>query len=73
MKEVESKVRVWGRSLGVIIPKEQATLEGIKPGQTVRLLIQKKSSPIKKTFGTFKFKRSTEEMLGEADKESWDE
>ena len=73
MKEVEAQVREWGRSLGVVIPKEAALEEHLKEGDTVKLLILKKSNPIKKTFGTFKFKKNTEEMLKEADTESWDE
>lgn len=73
MKEVEAQVREWGRSLGVVIPKEAALEESLKEGDTIKLLILKKSNPIKKTFATFKFKRSTEDMLKEADRETWDE
>ena len=73
MKEVEAQVREWGRSLGVVIPKEAALEEHIKDGDTVKFLILKKSNPIKKTFGTFKFKKTTEDMLREADREAWDE
>ena len=73
MKEVEAQIREWGRSLGVVIPKDAVLEEHLKEGDTVKLLILKKSNPIKKTFGTFKFKKSTEDMLNEADKEAWDE
>ncbi len=73
MEEVQTQVREWGRSLGVVIPKEAALKEHLKEGDIVKLLIMKKSNPIKKTFGTFRFKRSTKEMLAEADRESWDE
>lgn len=37
------------------------------------LFMAKKPNTLKETFGTFKFKRSTEEMMEEIDKESWDE
>jgi len=71
MKEVETQVREWGRSFGVVIPKK-TVLEGhLKAGDTVTLLILKKSNPIKKTFGTFRFRRNTKDMLREADKEAW--
>ena len=73
MKEVEAQVREWGRSLGVVIPKEAALEEHLKEGDTIKLLILKKSNPIKKTFGTFKFKKSADQMVKEADKEAWDE
>ncbi len=73
MREAELQVRKWGRSMGVVIPKTVAIQEHIKSGDTVKLLILKKSNPIKKTFGTFKFKKNTEQMLKEADEEAWNE
>jgi antitoxin component of MazEF toxin-antitoxin module len=73
MIETETQVREWGRSVGVVIPKDMAIRERIKAGDSVKILIMKKSNALKETFGTFKFKRSTEEILKEADEESWDE
>ena len=73
MIEVEAKVRKWGRSFGVVIPKEKIKEEGIKENETIKLLIAKRSNVLKETFGTFKFKKTTQEMLDEIDKESWDE
>lgn len=73
MIEVESQVREWGRSVGVVIPKEAVVRERIKTGDTVRLLIKKKENPLKETFGTLKFKKTTQEILRESDEESWDE
>ena len=73
MIEVEAKVRKWGRSFGVVIPKEKIKEEGIKENETVTLLVGKKTNVLKETFGTFKFKKTTQEMLDEIDKEGWDE
>ena len=73
MIEVETKVRKWGRSLGVVIPKEKIKEEGIKENETIRLLIGKRKNVLREVFGTFKFKKSTEEMLKESDRECWDE
>lgn len=36
-------------------------------------IINKESNPIAKTFGTFKFLKSTAEILLNGDKECWDE
>ena len=71
MIEVEAKVRRWGRSFGVVIPKEKVIEEGIKENETVKLLIGKKSNVLKEIFGTMKFKKSTEKMMREIDKEMW--
>ena len=73
MIEVESQIREWGRSLGVVIPKNAIIGEKIKAGDIVKLLIKKKTNPIKKTFGILKFKKSTDEILEESDEECWDE
>ena len=73
MIEVEAKVRKWGRSFGVVIPKEKIKEEGIKENETVRLLIGKKTNVLKETFGTSSFKKSTQQILDESDREAWDE
>lgn len=73
MIEVEAKVRKWGRSFGVVIPKEKIKNEGIRENETIKLLIAKKTNVLKETFGTFKFKKSTDEMMREIDKKLWGE
>jgi len=73
MMEVEAKVRKWGRSFGVVIPKDKIMKEGIKENDTINLLIGKKSNVLRETFGTMKFKKSTEEMMKETDRELWGE
>ena len=73
MLEVKSKVREWGRSLGIVLPKEDIKHEGIKEGDTVTILVSKKRNVLKETFGTLKFKRPTDEILKESDRQAWDE
>lgn len=73
MLEVEAKVRKWGRSFGVVIPKDKVKEEGIKENETIKLLITKKTNVLRETFGTMKFKRSTQEILDESDREDWNE
>ncbi|MBN2067215.1 MAG: AbrB/MazE/SpoVT family DNA-binding domain-containing protein [Candidatus Diapherotrites archaeon] len=72
MVEITSQVRRWGRSVGVVIPKEAAEKAHIKTGDKVRLLIMGKN-PLHETFGILKLKRPTEEILKEVDREGWDE
>lgn len=73
MLEVKAKVRGWGRSLGVVLPKESAKQEGIGRNDIVTLLITKKRNALRETFGTLKFKKATDEILKESDEEAWDE
>lgn len=75
MLEVETKVRRWGRSLGIVIPKGILKGEGIKADDTVKIIVTKKKrgNALEKTFGSVKFSKPTAEILSEGDKESWDE
>lgn len=73
MESTETKVRRWGRSLGIVIPKEVAEKEKIKANDSVEVLIRKKSNALKETFGTLKFTKPTQKMLDETDEELWHE
>ncbi len=73
MITIESQLRNWGRSIGVVIPKEAIIKEHLTEGDIVKIIILKRSNALKETFGKFKFKRTTDEILKESDEESWDE
>ena len=73
MIEVKSKVRQWGRSLGIVLPKEEIKIEGIEKDDLVTVLISKKKNPLKETFGTLRIRKSTDEILKESDRDAWDE
>lgn len=73
MVEIVAQVRKWGRSLGVIIPKEAREKANLKEGKKVKIIIQENTNPIRATFGILKMKRPTEQILKEVDEESWDE
>ncbi len=73
MIETETQVREWGRSVGIIIPKDAVLKERILVGDIVKILINKKKNPLKETFGIIKFEKSTEKILKEIDKEGWNE
>ncbi len=73
MIEVESQLREWGNSMGIIIPRETVLEEKLKPGDTVKIMFLKNKNPLKNTFGIIKIKRSTKELLKDLDKTGWDE
>ena len=73
MITIESQLRTWGRSLGLVIPKDAAIKEHLKDVDKIELIIIRRTSALKETFGKFKFKRTTDEILKESDEESWDE
>ena len=70
MMEIKTKTKKWGNSIGILIPKDVIRKENIKPEQEVTVLIS--SKPITKgkdIWGTFKFKKSTEQLMREIDKD----
>ena len=70
MIERETKLRAWGNSIGVVIPKEDVIKENLYVDQTVKVLITPvKTIKVKDIFGQLKFKKSTEEIMKEVDKE----
>ena len=74
MKTIDAKVRSWGRSLGMVIPREAVLKENLKEGDTIQILIKKEGkNPLKKTFGILKGHINTKQLLKEADKELWND
>lgn len=65
MKKIEGVARRWGSSLGVIIPKEVVEKEHIKEGQKIDFLILKDNKALRETFGTLKFRKTSQEMKDE--------
>ena len=59
MHTIESHVRSWGRSIGVVIPKEIVVKEKLGEGDAVEFILFKKSNALKETFGRLKLKKTT--------------
>ena len=51
IKIIVSKIRKWGNSFGVVIPKEEITKMNVGRGEEVILEITKKDNPLKELFG----------------------
>ncbi|MBI4149284.1 AbrB/MazE/SpoVT family DNA-binding domain-containing protein [Candidatus Woesearchaeota archaeon] len=73
MLHFESKVRKWGRSLGIVVPKEGIEKEGIKANDAIDLFIVRKSNALKETFGTMRFTKPIRKIMEEIDREAWPE
>ena len=74
MIEVKTKLRRWGNSFGVVVPLNKISNGQIKEGDEIVVLLEKeeKGNVLKEMFGTFKFKKSTDKIMKEVDKELWD-
>lgn len=69
--KVRAKVRKIGNSLGVIIPRDEATRHGLAEGDAVEIEVERRSS-FKELFGSAKFSRSAQKIKDEA-REGWGE
>ena len=71
MLEYMTKLKAWGNSLGVVVPKEQAEKEKLKIEQEIKVIITpKKVLKVKDIFGTLKdWKKSTAEIMDGIDKD----
>ena len=57
MTLIETKVKRWGNSFGVIIPSETVEIKNIKENDKIKVLIIKDSKEaLRKTFGLLKGK-----------------
>jgi len=74
MIEVETKLKRWGRSFGIIIPMEAVREADLSENEPLEITITKKRNPFRENFGILKrSKKSTKELLKELRAESWDE
>ncbi len=52
---IRTIMRKWGNSLGVVIPREEASREGLKENDEVEIVIRK-AVDIRQLFGKYKFR-----------------
>lgn len=71
MIEIKTRIREWGNSIGVVIPKEKAAEGNIKANDKVKIFITREddSLKVKDIFGSIKWKAKTKKLLKEIDKE----
>lgn len=75
MESAQVKTKRWGSSLGIIIPSDIIKKEQIKEGQDIEVFFLKpKKVNMDKLFGSLKnWKKPTQKLLDEVDKELWKE
>ena len=71
MLEYITKLKAWGNSLGIVVPKEQAEKEKLKTEQEIKVIITpKKVLKVKNIFGKLKdWKKPTVDIMREIDKD----
>ncbi|MBS3066593.1 AbrB/MazE/SpoVT family DNA-binding domain-containing protein [Candidatus Pacearchaeota archaeon] len=80
MEKISTKVKKWGNSFGVVIPKNIVNTEQLKEGSDITIIVQSENKTtagdifrLAKKLNLTKPKKTTKELLDEVDKELWDE
>ncbi len=68
---METKLKKWGNSYGLLVSREEVKNLNIKENETITIEIKKKYD-LSQLFGFCKFKRSVKEIMNEI-KEGYDE
>ena len=74
METINTKVKKWGNSFGVILPADMVRQNNLKEGTNIEIRINTKDKTrVKDIFGILKGKltKDTDEMMKEVDKELW--
>ncbi len=74
MESANVKVKKWGNSFGIILPREIINNNNIKEGAEIEVFIRSKhKTKVKDIFGILRGKltRDTDDLLKEVDKELW--
>jgi len=67
--QAKSKLKRWGNSYGVIVPKEIVEKEGLKEGELVEISVRK-AADVARLFGRYPFKDLQAEK--ESMRKGWD-
>ncbi|MBI2452028.1 hypothetical protein HYV50_03035 [Candidatus Pacearchaeota archaeon] len=74
MIEIKTRLRRWGNSFGVVLPMKAIENEKVSEGEEVVILMKrKKNNVLRETFGTLRFRKSTDQMMREIDEEIYDD
>jgi antitoxin component of MazEF toxin-antitoxin module len=67
--QVKSKLKRWGNSYGVVVPKEIVKKEGLKEGELVEISVRR-AADVRRLFGKYQFKDLQAQK--EAMREGWE-
>ena len=73
MIELEGEFKKWGNSAGLRVSKKDLVKNKFRFNEKVRILDLPSKNVLRETFGTGKFKGSTEKLLKESDKELYND
>ena len=74
MEVIDARVKRWGNSFGIVLPRVIVENEGLKDGSSVEISVRAKNkTKVKDIFGLLKgrLKKDTEEIMKDTDRALW--
>ena len=68
--ELDAKIKRWGASYGIILPKDVVESQGFKENDEVRARIMEKMDPLSSVRGSIQLAEPIEDIISEI-KEDW--
>jgi len=70
MIEYETRLKKWGNSIGLIVPKEALKKDSLRPNQKVRAIITPvKTLRVRDLFGKGRLKTPTKQLMKQIDRD----
>ncbi|MBI3052262.1 AbrB/MazE/SpoVT family DNA-binding domain-containing protein [Candidatus Woesearchaeota archaeon] len=74
MIKATGRIRAWGNSFGIVLPKDELKAENLGVNDEVEIIVKRKENPLRAAFGFLKnakpkTTKSTDELLKEIDEE----
>lgn len=78
MEQIKTKIRKWGNSFGIVLPKEILSKKNLKEGSEIEVILTEKSQSRVRDLFTLSNKnkkifrnKPTQKLMKEVDKEFW--
>lgn len=71
MIEAETKVKKWGNSLGVVLPRDLTRNEKVKAGDKIKIIVIKEQNTLKDVFGSLKNWKVDSQKLKDDLRKEW--
>ncbi len=70
LQAVLAKAKKWGNSIGLVIPSDLVKREGIRPGDTVEVVLRRRLPRLEELGGTVRLRHNLEDVLLEMEEGS---
>ena len=71
MIEVEAKVKKWGHSLGIVLPRDLTKEEKVEAGDKIKIIVMKEQNDLSDIFGILKNSKIDSQKVKDRLRREW--